>query len=401
MSFTIPSLNESSTSWTTESVERALNECERQHKDASIFQLALSTIPQDFAKSNPTLTYRFIRACVTRDFPLKGTTKTAYIQFLRTIHPGLLPDLGLIFDNQGGHINVNKVMLELTFPGLSSLLSTVGKLPYSSAVLAQIVKYMYTDRVDTSILSVGDLFSIMSIGRTVYNLSLERQAFSSILDRFFESKDTLEERCAVLGLAFLDSTSFQREGRFAKALPIFAREVFSLAPSVTILSVDPKIFARLLSRDDWYSLLPAVTISSISSKAHSCLGPIHPRYFARHNLESKTFESAVFRAVLKAEGGGVVIRLKTIDEFLQWKDICQTRGRDGRGLVVSDSHGESFFVRVDEIELAPSLAVLLRERYGTSPSSDLSEIVPSPNKHQQAIVIVNALETAKCPYPSR
>ncbi len=374
--YTLTNVQASKIEWTQESVETAIQDFEDCGHVGKISVLASTNIPSEFIQANQLLTYRIVRICVRNEIAVRSDTKSLFLRILRGTDAASLPNPCRLVDRSGRSETVNQVLLDLVLE---------HRLGVSPATLDQLVRYIYTGVLEKN-QSLEALLVLKLFARRSLDGLLQERVFSAICERVLFERDTVEERCALIGLAALDCPRFQRQGRFKQSMTGLMKELSSLSPRVTILSLDPQQLPRLFVDSEWDRLLHVMALLLEEARLdRSCLGAIRPRYLRPEFFEAKTFESAVFRSILQADSGGIIISLHTMDDVEEWNAVYLSRALSRDGLTFTNSKGESFSVVIDSILVSTSLDALLRGKYGQD--KDPRDILPCTNMRNGFAVV--------------
>ncbi len=392
--------------WTKENIELALQESEQQGHHEKIQQLAQTTMPEAFAYDDPVLSYRFIRALLESHTEVTRRIQRLYLQALKRIIPASSQsdDCALV-DLQSDSTHINKYLLQLTLPGLRSSFAShaLVPLPLSAHGVSQLKNWMYSDFLDAN-LSVKDLLGLMATARAGHNDQLRRKAFSVLIEALSHQLDTVEERCALLGLCCLDSACFKEIPRFKKYQQCFADALHGLSSNISVLSLPPKLLGRLCTEDEWHQILRSLALlSDDRSRSPHCLGPIRPHHLQVEYTRQDTLEAASLQAILRADVADVSIRLRTVQDYTKWVNLCRSRLCLGQGVLVTGVDGLSHFQRIDRIEVDERLAELLNMQLaqrGLGPR-DVRTLIPSPIRRQGVVVVGLSPFQEYIPYPNR
>ena len=344
------------TGWTPETIEQAISEIEHGTTTEKTRQLALSYIPSAFIKAQPEMAYRFIASLFQNDPDLiPASWVKVYISALRELGGLSLPLTGSICDRAMKPLAVNAVLAHLVFPSAIQPSAQMTQLDVTGGALLQLRNYIYTGMIEPK-LPIDDALSLISFTQKHWNSFIYEQAFRAMISRLEHQKDTLEERCAMLGLILLRTDI----GRILDSLRgcydwLLDKDVKALGKKGSILSLDLSAFQRTFNEAEISMLLQALSIipEKVSFSALS-LGPIRPAQL-QNFVKEDSLEGSIFRSVLQTDERGISLRIRTVEDLQSLHNVCYgSLDRDG-SLIITISDQYRIRVQIEEIEMAHAL----------------------------------------------
>lgn len=364
--------------WTKECVEQAIHESTVYHIDEKLSQLVHTYMPIEFVRANSQQAYRFICTVLRSDLRSVNKVRTLCVRMLREIDEKTIPHLCLLSGEDGGVVLANRTLVRLILPSVDLWAAPGKQLPLTGKGAAELVRYIYTDRISES-LPVRDLLSIMTIAHQSGNRDLRGRVCSALFEALSHQHETLEERCGLLGISCLESSEFDHLAPFAGCRGFFTHEIRSLPAGTELFSINLIDFQGMFTDEEWKKIHRLMHIEPNRTKNRfSCLGPIRPRYLLPDFLGASTFESAVLRAVLCSDPGGLEIRLCSSEDVREWMMVCHHGGMyDASAFILPGNEGRPIRVRIEEIEVDEPLSICLRNRYAVN---NLKGCLPCSNK---------------------
>ena len=364
--------------WTKQFIEEAIFESGTDLGDQKLYQIAKMFSRSEIHLVDPSLTYRFIDAVIQRDIVINRRVCRAFTRVLRHFDAFGLLNASVLVDRNGGCSVVNKILFNLTFPRIGTWVHDRLQLNVSSELIQQIVTYMYTESFEPS-LCIKDLLSLRVIAIMSHNDSLRDQVFSAIHEALQHQKDSVEERCTLIGLCYRERPGqlFQSQ-TFSKSGMVFLEELSSLNPEFNrIHGIDAQSLPEIFSAEEWGKILHTLTnLPGYYDGQLISLGPIKPLYLLPSFMNRYSFEAATFRAILYTDSAPLVIRLSTMQDFYDWAVLCLNSISLSDGYLFPNFEKGLLTVRVQEIEVDAPLAEALSKLYGVG--RGLKYVVPHP-----------------------
>lgn len=218
--------------------------------------------------------------------------------------------------------------------------------------------------------SVQTLLSLMTCFQSQGLKEAQNDCFFSICRKFASNRDTLEERCFMLGLSILSSQKLDENVQYPRLNITFLPQWLPVykGPLCNLGQIDDDI--KLLNESYWMVLFEAMKIQGPETQLSECLGPIRPTIL-QHLLSEAGIEALALRTLLNKKDGGVLLRIKTREDLEIWKTLCSPYEKAAKQNTILPQHllgrtiQEEFFdikklpLKVNEIELAPELVAVL------------------------------------------
>jgi hypothetical protein len=216
--------------------------------------------------------------------------------------------------------------------------------------------------------SIAEFLSLMLSSQRLGEEALRKDCFSSICKKFVLRRDTLEERCFILGFSILCNQSLCDRLHYPLLNIGFFLRLSSLKqfqrPNLTKLDR----YITLLTKEEWVELFDSMRIQMNEVYLKDCLGPVRPTAMQRLLSES-SIEGLAFQTLLNEGDEEVHLRIKTKQDLEIWKALCDSSSSSEqnasqpclpRHLLRHSIKQELFDIRkvlakVKEIEISPEL----------------------------------------------